>query len=365
MSTLANRRIRRRILSHRKRLSNVETDMCHVIRTMPNGCSCVKTVGEQPDCGSADSTEHFFIEKVPEVGKADEVYWKQGNFPFGSEQRIATVTDVKFVSNERAVVAHRAAAKLFLVSISDKKCTVLDSIVLKVNGRVYHPDSMSVCHNVVFVVHYDDTCCMLRVIDGKFVFMKTFVIKKNIPYHGIFSTDSSVYFGGVRSGDNNTFVTIYEKNKFGVDWNGDFEANPIEMKLGFNRRVKSLARYNDDLVLVCDGKTQSQRVFDSYIMLYRLNPTEMTFLNEVVLENSQTDGLVMQGNNFFATIHSADDRCGYIVVGEILDDTVRVLRKVKCASFPHGIDICNDKLAYSSYTNSSIILHYLNDFMLS
>jgi len=206
---------------------------------------------------------------------------------------------------------------------------------------------------------------MLRVIDGKFVFVKTFVIKKNTPYHGIFSTDSRLYFGGVKSRDNNTFITIYEKNKPGADWNGDFKANPIEMKLGVNRRVKSLARHNDDLVLVCDGKTQHQRVFNSYIMLYKLNSTQMTFLNEVVLENAEVDGLVMQGDKFFATVHSADDKCGYIVIGEILEDTVRVLKKVKCVSFPHGIDVCNGKLAYTSYTNSSIIVHDLNAFMLS
>jgi len=53
----------------------------------------------------------------------------------------------------------------------------------------------------------------------------------------------------------------------------------------------------------------------------------------------------------------------YIYISEIKNENIIFIKKIKCKNFPHGIDIYNNKLIYTSYANSSIIIEPLDKFI--
>ena len=62
-------------------------------------------------------------------------------------------------------------------------------------------------------------------------------------------------------------------------------------------------------------------------------------------------------------MHCGIDKCGYIFIGKIDKDKLIFVKKVACNNFPHGIDVYNNKLAYTSYANSSVTIHSLDEFI--
>ena len=73
--------------------------------------------------------EFIFNETIPK-------FWTQGYFNFGNQKRIATVTDVKFISENKLIVAHRAAAKLYLIELIDNNYIIKDTLLLKYDGSI-------------------------------------------------------------------------------------------------------------------------------------------------------------------------------------------------------------------------------------
>ena len=98
-------------------------------------------------------------------------------------------------------------------------------------------------------------------------------------------------------------------------------------------------------------------------MYYNLYNNKLSLIDTIHIKNAQVEGSIMYNNNFFCTVHSEIDKCGYIYIGIVSDKTITIIKKVPCNNFPHGIDIYNNKLVYSSYTNNSITIHSLDEFI--
>jgi len=94
--------------------------------------------------------EFFFKENVSNKKIDDGVYFLQHYFSFGNKKRIATVTDVKFINENKLIVAHRAAAKLYLVEISKNSINILETLILKINGEYFHPDLIAIKENNIY-----------------------------------------------------------------------------------------------------------------------------------------------------------------------------------------------------------------------
>ena len=307
--------------------------------------------------------EHVFNETVPSKKMGDGVYWKQGNFYFNGEKRVATVTDVKFVSDTILVVAHRAAAKLYLIELKNDAMNVLDTISLEFNhwgirhwGKKYfHPDLIALHKNSVYMSEYSNRCCIVDIIDNKFIFNNVLRFK-GPACHGCFSKDDSVLFGAVKNGT----ITIFDDTtkKFSV-----FDTGIADK----TKRIKTIGMDGNNFVLGLDNniKSADNRKIggDSWVNLYECKNNKFLELDSLRLPNTQIDGHRSYKNFHFITMHDGDNKCGVIVILKVSNNKIDVFRKVKCESFPHGIDIYNDQLVYSSYTNSSITSHPLRDFL--
>ena len=133
-------------------------------------------------------------------------------------------------------------------------------------------------------------------------------------------------------------------------------------------RIKTIVATRHHLVLGLDGKTtKTPLMFDSTIEVYArlprnhqntIGPTKSVLR----FPHSQLDGMctsTIDGLTYvFATLHDDAAQTGYIVV-IALDEAsgqMRLVRKHACASFPHGIDVYQNQLAYTSYTDSSVVI---------
>jgi len=302
--------------------------------------------------------EIIFDEIIP-------IFWKQGFFNFGDQKRIATVTDVKFISDTKLIVAHRAAAKLYLVEIIDDIHSIKDTLLLKYGNKHYHPDAIAIKDNEIYLTSYENISCIVNfdIINNKLSFVKIIQIHKYIQYHGCCIScinDNLIYYGGINDIDYNTPITVYncKTNK------------SIDIKTNFNGRVKSISIFNDKQILLGldelgrkNGKNKNNDLLNSLIVLYSLENNQLTLLDSIKIEKSQIDGSVIYKNYFFVTLHCGVDKCGYIYIGQIDKDKLIFVKKVACNNFPHGIDVYNNKLAFTSYANSSLTIHFLDEFI--
>jgi hypothetical protein len=289
--------------------------------------------------------EYVFNETIP-------TGWKQGYFSFGTKKRLATVTDSKFISDNKLVVAHRSNATLYLIEISDNDYRILNRLLLKFNNKYYHPDLISIENNRIYMTAYTNISCIVDIVNDQLKFIKLIKIHEYILYHGCFVKNNLMYYGGIKDKDKNTPLTIYDYNT----------NNTRNIKINYNRRIKTISIYNNNILLGVDGKNSDITIFDSWILYYTLNDT-FDLLDSIYIPNTQIDGSVIYNNYFFITLHDAIDKCGYIYVGTINDINISYVKKVKCNNFPHGIDVYNNKLAYTSYTNGSVTIHSLDEFL--
>ena len=290
--------------------------------------------------------EYTFNEIIP-------TFWTQGYFWFGKQKRIATVTDVKFISDNKLIVAHRAAAKLYLVQINNNTYEIIDSIILKIDSTYFHPDLISIQNNRIYMTAYTNNVCMVDIIDNKLNIVKVIKIHEYLQYHGCFCKNNVIYLGAVKDKNNNIPLTIYncETNQF------------VNIKLNYNRRIKTINVINNNILLGLDGKISNDRIFDSWIMYYKLHNNKLLLLDSIHIKNAQIDGSAIYNNHFFITLHSEIYKCGHIYIGSINDTKLTFIKKVQCNDFPHGMDIYNNKLAYTSYANSSVMVHSLDEFI--
>lgn len=121
------------------------------------------------------------------------------------------------------------------------------------------------------------------------------------------------------------------------------------------------------LVIGLDGKTtETPLLFDSTIEVYARIPRNHKTIGPPKsvrrFPHSQLDGMctsTIDGITYlFATLHDDAAQTGNIVV-IALDEAsgqMRMVTQHACASFPHGIDVYENQLAYTSYTDSSVVI---------
>ncbi len=301
--------------------------------------------------------ELFFKEIVSNKKEIDKVYWLQDYFYFGDKKRIATVTDVKFVGENKLVVAHRAAAKLYLIELYNDSIKIIDTLVLQNENEFLHPDSICIKNDIIYTTEYTKNCSVIQIQNDKLVLIRILEIDCRMFYHGCYSIDNLVYFGSVGCRDKNTPLTIYNTDTDQIK----------NVKINSNIRIKSVVIYNNYIILGTDTeRTYKNSLRDTYLKFYKSdNDHNLEFINEIFLIETQVDGCAIFKNYFLFTIQSNIDNCGYIYVTKLIDNKLEYVRKIKCNDFPHGIDVCKNKLVYTSYTNESITIENLDKFIQS
>lgn len=305
-------------------------------------------------------------EEVPSEKQGNTVFWRQGDFFFNNQKRQATVTDVKFVDNETLVVAHRAAAKLYLIKFKNQTFTVIDTLILDTakrslnprkrfnNQRFFHPDLISLHRNTIYISEYTNRCCVVEIQENKLIY-KRVIDMGNTAFHGCYTNETHAMFGSVNDG---CITTLSHKK---------YRLAKIDASLQPGQRIKTIGTENDYVILSIDKlsgvHTKAGATADCWVKLYLRKGDELKVLDTIDNPYGQIDGHTFYKGYHFITMHDGNLASGVILILKIIEEKLSIIKRVACASFPHGLDIVNDQLIYSSYANSAIICHDINELI--
>jgi uncharacterized protein YbcV (DUF1398 family) len=96
--------------------------------------------------------------------------------------------------------------------------------------------------------------------------------------------------------------------------------------------------------------------------LYKFANNIFNCLDAIKFKHTQFDAVIVKDGTFYATAHT-EKHGGCLIVGSLVRTGGgglmfgKALKEFAAAGgFPHGIDIHGETLAYTSYSNSSVIL---------
>ena len=289
--------------------------------------------------------------------KKNDLGWKQGYFSFGSQERIANITAIKFITKDLVVVAHRAVAKLYLIRIEDSFCEIIHSLTLKLESTFYHPDGMDLNKNKLYITTFNSCIPIVEIEDeSKLVFKCVYQSNLGVPYHGIYVDNTRLFLGGCAPYNKSKTVTCIDCLE-----NITMPHKKIRFNSGFNRRIKGIDLIDtNNMIVGSDDKRDGFRnLFNSYIHTYKIDYKNqiLSSVDDFKILNAQIDGIKLSDNknNWYATVHYADDKKGYIVFGSVdpKNLNIQLLSKFPCDNFPHGLDIYKGFIGFTCYGSSS------------
>ena len=296
-------------------------------------------------------------EEVPAKRRLFGVSWSQGEFFFGEQKRVATVTDVKFLSEHRLVVAHRAAAKVYLVDVSEGHARIVHSVRLKyfdrLRRRYFHPDLMALDGDTLYLTAYSDSFATARVLGDRLKLLRVQTVEGD-QYHGCAVQDDEVLLGGVSANQIQRAST-----------HGGSRA-PLKVGTSEPVRIKMIGVAGEHYYLSLDRQVGSSRepgcIGDAWFSKFRVEDGRLVEVDSVFFERCQVDGAVSGHGLHFVSLHDATEECGYVVTMRD-EGRLEVVRKTRCEDFPHGLDIHEQTIAYCSYATSSVYLRPLAEFL--
>ncbi|MFC4892084.1 hypothetical protein ACFPDQ_03350 [Pseudofrancisella aestuarii] len=300
----------------------------------------------------------YFDEKVRNKRSRLNVYWLQGEFCFGRESRVATITGVQFISPSLIVAAHREAAKLYLIKIINNTYKIIDEIIMNVKllpgyDKYYHPDLMIFSNNYIYLSEFTNRLAIYKYQNNRLKLYKLVEVG-DYKYHACYANESGIYLGSVLGG----IIQHIDKKSY------EIKSLKIDLAI-FNEekiRMKTIIEYDGFFILGLDSSNSNK---NSFIALYMQNHDDMLLLDCVVIRNAQIDGACLYEGNIFLSLHNGDYKKGQIYVINLIDKKIKVIHKVFCHGFPHGLDVFDGKIAYTSYKEKSIFIHDLTNFFKS
>jgi|GEM_PF-3102129 len=303
-----------------------------------------------------------FEEKVSNKRSFWGRYWLQGEFYFNNDKRVATVTDVKFISSDLLVIAHREAAKLYLVKLSGSDYEIIREKPIRITwlpsqNRFFHPDLIAVKDNLIYMTDYSNRCAVFKLEGDKFFFTNELKVGGH-RYHGCYLENDSLLLGSVSDG----IVQIIDiKTHCTSQIQFDSQSAPINER---NVRIKTIGKHEDYLVLGLDkrkGKPgRPNNGGDSWVGLFERNDHLLKCVSIIKFENSQLDGHTTNMGYHFFTTYDGHRKKGVIQIIKEENAELKVVHSIVCKSFPHGIDILDGKIAYTSYKECSVNVYDLD-----
>jgi hypothetical protein len=269
----------------------------------------------------------------------------------GAYSRIPSMTDVRWLSDTRLVAAHRYAGKVYLIDLSDKGYSIISTYKHTYKNKLYQTEAFEINKekNIIYLISYTEMLFILDILpNNSIICSKAIQLNtQSIPYHGIRLYDRHIFV--TPSNKNIGYETIKKMNT---------ETYAIEdiPSLGNTIRVKHIQFLpNGTVFLIINYKTATTLTMKNHISngCLRLYTSDFTvILNSFEMPSTHLDGLTMDKNIFYITCRNLDN--GYILKGNITDNMIITEKRIPCEDFPHGIDIFNNKIAYTSYTTSGI-----------
>lgn len=269
----------------------------------------------------------------------------------GSRWRYPSMTDVKFLDNQYIIAAHRFSGKIYSIHIDEEKqsFTIIDRIQLMHKNKPYQTESFIIVDNTIYMISFSNIITFIDILPNyhlqqKKTFLK--LVSQDIPFHGITKKEHVVYVSPSRKQIGTEYILSY--NTF---------TNQVSnvATLGENIRVKSLAFLSNGLIVVIvnfkedTSMIETSHCFNGEIRLYS---NEFILLDYVDVPYTHFDCICNDNCNFYAT--GANLQNGYIYNGKVNENKIESLYAYEVNDFPHGIDILDNKIAYTSYTTSGI-----------
>lgn len=285
----------------------------------------------------------------------DEPFNKFANKLYqGQRWRYPSMTDVKFINDEYIVAAHRFGCKVYVIRLHNGAFTIVDTLTMTYKGKPYQTESFVIVGNQIYMISFSNVMTVIEILPNYTLQQKRSVIldKSSVPFHGISRRGNALYITPSRKTIGTEYILSYNIS------NGEIRKTTT---LGDDIRVKHLTFLDNDLiVVVANYKTdtcmaEQGHTFNGSIRLYTL---EYELLDNIEIPFTHFDGVACSGGNvFYAT--GADLIGGYIYKGVVEGRAIKSICKYQVHDFPHGIDIRNNLIAYTSYSTSGI--HIIDD----
>jgi hypothetical protein len=275
----------------------------------------------------------------------------------GQRWRYPSMTDVKFINDEYIVAAHRYGCKVYVIRLHNGTFTIVETLTMTHKNKPYQTESFVIVDSKLYMLSFANIMTIIDILPNYTLQQKKTIVLDDarVPFHGIALRDNTLYITPSRKTIGTEYILSYNI------LNGEIRNIAT---LGDDLRVKHLMFLDNDLIVaVVNYKTDTSmaeqgHAFNGSIRLYDI---EFKLLDNIEVPLTHFDGIACKGNVFYAT--GADLIGGYIYKGVVHDGKIKSLCKHQVNDFPHGIDIRNNLIAYTSYSTSGI--HIIDDNLVN
>jgi hypothetical protein len=265
----------------------------------------------------------------------------------GSRSRYATVTDVRFLNSNKILVGHRYACKLYILEYLDSwKILSTYELFWKKRRQI---EMFDIVGSTIYLISYESLLFILN-IDGNNITLQKVVQLNSLstPYHGIQWHEGAVWItpsspAGVPSDDH---IVQYIAETGAI-----IKTPPPEKDI----RIKDIGFLPGDYyLLLINPKQKIRMTTKGYCVNGRISiyDSKWNLVFSQVFPDTHFDAVATQGDTFYVT--ASDLRGGWIITGDVIDGKIKGLREIAVDDFPHGINLCDSKIAYTSYGTSSV-----------
>jgi hypothetical protein len=272
------------------------------------------------------------------------------NFPkayVGHRLRIATATDVHFVSDTKILVASLANKKIYFIDITNE-IKIIDEIDTPNYPDLidYKNGDIITANNPIFKLgETHGSISLFQLINDKLFFKKNIILENIKPHSCNFLDKDNVIVCNV--GDNKTGCLILNLNEEKYTIFNNFKNYPKDTYITEN-----------NILLITSGKASpniKNENITSNLYLYDKNYLK---LDEIEILG-QIDGITLNGENGFVTLQNEDA----ILYFKLLNNKFEVIKKINGFDFPHGISSLNDKIIVTNYGDNSIDILNISDLI--
>jgi hypothetical protein len=265
----------------------------------------------------------------------------------GTSTRFDTLTDIKFLNDTQFVCANRQSAKVYLVEFNHSNGTykILHSLFVIDNNSPFHFDLLYLENNTIYAVELSNRICILYIRNNMIYKHSVFKLETNVSYHGITKHQTRLILSHSYLSSGLTMYDTHTKQLQRIQ-----SLNHLE-----NKRIKQSAVFQNTILLViaCDGtpKTKDFEIlYDSYLGAYNLDTLEYIGLQRI--PNAHIDDLCVYNDDIYITAQQNNQ--GKLLIYKLIDTVFHDVGSITVNEFPHGIDIRNGYIGYTSYKNSSV-----------
>jgi hypothetical protein len=267
--------------------------------------------------------------------------------------RYSTATDVVFITSTLIVACHRNACKVYLIKLmEDNTYEILDTLVTTYKGENIKTEMITYANKKLYMTTMTDVMIVMNIVDNKIIIEEYVKLLKQNTYHGLQSQGGYLYIT-----PNNAVSPLTERIIKYDMINKTYTAihSPDLLQKHLIKDITFLPGGYVLLLIVFKKDTNmcmTNHVNDGMIML--LNKS-FRIQDKIMMPKTHIDSIIAKDNTFYFTC--SNEKGGFIRKGQVKDGKfVGNLETFNAADFPHGIDICGNKLAYTSYTDSTVCI---------